>query len=291
MAIEERDPLTGHRTTGHEWNGIKELNTPVPRIVYFFLITTTLFGLVYWVFMPALPLGTTYTKGILGYDERNIVRRDLARAAQDQAHWRDVVAQADFATIAADETVMGNVREAGHALFGQNCAVCHGVDASGNAGFPGLSTGALNWGDTPEAIEETIRVGINSAHPESRSAQMPAFGRDGILQRAEIEAVAAYVHDLGRSGADGTAADHPEGAEIFAANCAACHGDDARGNADVGAPDLADDKWLYGGGLQTVYSSVWAGREGHMPTWEGRLGSLNIKILATYLDDLRKARP
>ncbi|MBP1887989.1 cytochrome-c oxidase, cbb3-type subunit III [Sinorhizobium mexicanum] len=290
MAIEERDPLTGHKTTGHEWNGIKELNTPVPRAVYFFLIATTLFSLIYWIFMPAVPLGYTYTKGILGYDERDVIRRKLERAALEQAPWRAAIEKQGFDAIEADGDLMQKLREAGRALFGGNCAVCHGIDAGGNAGFPNLAAGVLNWGDSPEAIQETIRVGINSRHPDTRTAQMPAFGKEGMLPRADVKAVITYVRDIGKSGSDHAAMTQPKGLEIFQNNCAACHGDDARGQVDLGAPNLTDASWLYGGDLQTIHDTVWHGRQGRMPSWENRLGPVDIKILATYLHDLRKER-
>ncbi len=291
MALGERDPLTGYLTTGHEWNGIKELNTPVPRIVYVFLILTTAFGLIYWLLMPALPLGTTYTKGLLGYDERKVVHNDLARAAAARAPWRDALDRQDFATLAANEAVMQEVRETGRLLFGQNCAACHGIHATGNAGFPNLAAGTLNWGDSPEAMRETIRTGVNSVHPESRTAQMPAFGQDGILSRREVNAVIAYVQDLGRDGIVAANRAHPDGVKIFGAQCSACHGADARGNAELGAPNLTDTTWLYGGDLQTIFKTVWYGRQGHMPSWEARLGARNVKLLAAYLADLRARRP
>ncbi|TRL37345.1 cytochrome-c oxidase, cbb3-type subunit III [Rhizobium straminoryzae] len=291
MALGERDPVTGYLTTGHEWNGIKELNTPVPRIVYVFLSLTTTFGLIYWLLMPALPLGTTYTKGLLGYDERRVVERAVAHAEAERAPWHEVLDRQDFASFAADPAAMQEIREAGRLLFGQNCAACHGIHATGNTGFPNLAAGALNWGDRPEVLQQTIRVGVNSDHPESRTAQMPAFGQDGILSRPEVDAVIAYVHDLSRDGTAVSALAHPAGARIFAAQCAACHGADARGKADVGAPNLTDTTWLYGGDLQTIFQTVWYGRQGHMPSWEARLGARNVKLLAAYVADLRTRQP
>ncbi|MDO1583384.1 cytochrome-c oxidase, cbb3-type subunit III [Rhizobium oryzicola] len=291
MALEERDPITGYMTTGHEWNGIKELNTPVPRIVYVFLILNTTIGLIYWLLMPALPLGTTYTKGLLGYDERAAVHRDLTSAAAARAPWHDALDRQDFSALAADDKAMKDIREAGRLLFGQNCAACHGVEAKGNAGFPNLAAGALNWGDSPEAIQETIRVGVNSAHPDTRTAQMPAFGQDGILSRNDVMAVISYVHDLSISGITASGLAHPDGAKVFSAQCSACHGADARGNSDLGAPNLTDTTWLYGGDLATIFETVWYGRQGRMPTWESRLGARNVKLLAAYIADLRKRRP
>lgn len=291
MALGERDPVTGYLTTGHEWNGIKELNTPVPRIVYVFLILTTAVGLIYWLLMPALPLGTTYTKGLLGYDDRQAVNRDLARIAADRGPWHEALDREGYAVLAADEAVMQEIREAGHLLFGQNCAACHGIHATGNAGFPNLAAGALNWGDSFEAMQETIRVGVNSVHPETRTAQMPAFGRDGILSRGEADAVVAYVHDLGRDGIAAANLAHPDGAETFSGQCSACHGEDARGDTEIGAPNLTDKTWLYGGDLQTIFKTVWYGRQGQMPSWEARLGARNVKLMAAYLADIRARTP
>lgn len=292
MAVEERDPLTGYMMTGHEWHGIKELNTPVPRIVYFFLITTALFAIGYWILMPAWPLGSTYTKGLLGVDQRASVTRTLQEAALDRATWTSRIEKASFAEIQADPNLMAVVRETGHSLFGDNCAACHGRNATGGPGFPNLTTASWLWGGTPEAIAETIRVGINSTNPDSRVSQMLAFGHDGMLPRGDIENVVAYVRSLSNPSAGDAPADKIEaGKAVFAANCASCHGEDAKGKTDVGAPNLTDQFWIYGGDLQSVFTSVWSGRQGHMPTWEARLSPLDRKILALYLVDLRKPQP
>jgi cytochrome c oxidase cbb3-type subunit 3 len=292
MALEDRDPLTGHMMTGHEWNGIKELNTPVPRIVFFFLISTALFAIGYWILMPAWPLGSTYTKGLLGIDQRTTVVETLKQAALDRAAWTSRVEKASFTEIQNDPGLMAVVRETGHSLFGDNCAACHGRNATGGPGFPNLTTASWLWGGMPETIAETIRVGINSANPDSRVSQMLAFGRDGMLPRSDIENVVAYVRSLSNPSASEAPADKIEtGKAVFAANCASCHGEDAKGKTDVGAPNLTDQFWIYGGDLQSVFTSVWSGRQGHMPTWEARLSPVDRKILALYLVDLRKLQP
>jgi len=290
MGVGERDPHTGHMTTGHEWNGIKELNTPVPRPVYFFLAATALFGIVYWILMPAWPIGVTYTKGLLGIDQRATVVQSLKQAQLDRSVWTKRIESEDFGNIQADPQLMTIVRQTGHALFGDNCAACHGAKARGGKGFPNLTTTSWLWGGTPEAIAETIRVGINSSHADSRTSQMPAFGHDQILQRADIENVVSYVRSLSNgTGSNAEQADRIKvGKEIFAANCASCHGDDARGNAEAGVPNLIDKFWIYGGDVDTIYSTVWGGRQGHMPTWESRLSPLDRKILTLYIVDLRR---
>lgn len=288
MAVEERDPHSGYLTTGHEWNGIKELNTPVPRAVWFFLILTALFAVGYWILMPTWPLGVTYTKGLLGIDQRVIVSDSLKEAALDRAALVDRIASAEDAAVQGDPQLMAFVRHTGRTLFGDNCAACHGRNAQGGKGFPNLTTGSWLWGGDPATIAETIRVGINSAHPDSRVAQMLAFGRDGMLPREDIDKVVAYVRSLS-AAPDAPAEPIADGKEIYAANCASCHGDEGKGKTDVGAPNLTDQSWIYGGDLQSIFDTVWHGRQGHMPTWEARLSAVDRRILALYLVDLRSA--
>ena len=199
MAVEERDPHTGYLTTGHEWNGIKELNTPVPRPVYFFLIATALFAVGYWILMPTWPTGVSYTKGLLEIDQRTTVAESLKQAQLERSAWTKRIETESFSSIQSDPKLMTIVRQTGRAVFGDNCAACHGTDARGGKGFPNLRTASWLWGGTPEALAETIRVGINSPHADSRGSQMPAFGRDQILPPADIENVVSYVRNSLRS--------------------------------------------------------------------------------------------
>lgn len=290
MSVEERDPHSGYLTTGHEWNGIKELNTPVPRAVYFFLIVTAVFAIGYWILMPAWPTGTNYTKGLLGIDQRTSVAESLKKAALDRAELVSRIETADYAEIQGDPDLMVFVRQTGRTLFGDNCAACHGRNAQGGKGYPNLTTASWLWGGDPATIAETIRVGINSAHPDTRASQMLAFGRDGMIPRGDVENVAAYVRSLS-GAADAPSQQIEAGRAVFAANCVSCHGDDGRGKTDVGAPDLTDTFWIYGSDLQSIFNTVWNGRQGHMPSWESRLSLADRKILALYLVDLRTANP
>jgi cytochrome c oxidase cbb3-type subunit 3 len=291
--VSERDPYTGHATTGHEWNGIKELNTAVPKPVWIFLALTALFAVVWWVLMPAWPLGRTYSKGLLGSDVRQDVAASLEQAAVRRSVWTSRIDKEDPAAILADAGLMTDVRLTGHALFGNNCAVCHGVGATGGPGFPDLVDKAWLWGGTPDAVQETIRVGINADDPDTRVSQMQAFGRDGMLDREAILDVVAYVRSLSHPElASGPEAQKvAAGREVFATNCVACHGDDAKGNTEMGAPNLTDSFWLYGGDEDSVYRTVYGGRQGQMPAWEKRLTPTERKILALYVLDLGQRAP
>ncbi|MDP1730920.1 MAG: cytochrome-c oxidase, cbb3-type subunit III [Devosia sp.] len=289
MSVGERDPHTGHMTTGHEWNGIKELNTPVPKPVWFFLVATFTFAVIYWVLMPAWPYGVNYTRGLLGLDQRTIVAENVRSAAIERSVWTDRIAAANLREIQADPRLMQVVREAGHALFGDNCSVCHGTDAGGGPGFPNLAQAPFLWGGDEETVQETIRVGINSEHPETRVSQMLAFGRDQMLARDDVKRVATYVRSLSQPEI-ASMADKDElaaGAQLFLDNCAACHGENAKGSTDAGAPDLTDRFWVYGGDETTVTASIHGGRMGQMPSWEGRLSDVQRKLLTLYVLDLR----
>lgn len=292
MAVGERDPVTGHMTTGHEWNGIKELHTPVPKPVWFFLITLTLFGIVWSLLMPSWPYGTGYFRGWLGIDERNTVARRLDEGVAQRAGWVARIESEDFSAIQADPDLMRIVRETGHTLFGDNCAACHGIGGTGNSGYPNIEAAPMLWGDAPETVAETIRVGINGADPETRVSQMLAFGRDQVLERPAILQLVTYVRSL--SGvAPETDADRAAievGRTLFAENCVSCHGADAKGLKDLGAPDLTDHYWIYGSDRDAIYRTIYSGRQGHMPSWGLRLSPLDIKILALYVTDLRKQR-
>jgi cytochrome c oxidase cbb3-type subunit 3 len=284
----ERDPVSGRETTGHIWNGIKELDTPVPKGVLLFLIVTHIFAFAWWVLMPTWPVGNTYTKGVLEVDQRRSVEQHLLESQEGRASWTRRIESESFAQIEADPRLMAIVRSTGHQLFGDNCAACHGVDGKGGKNYPNLTDNDWIWGGTTEQIAQTMRIGVNSDHPQARVSQMPSFGRDGILDADKVKSAATYVYALS----------HPEyvtaanraaisaGGQVFQENCSVCHGENARGNQDLGAPNLTDTHWLYGGDLSQIVETVHGGRQGHMPTWDERLTDAQIKILALYVHDL-----
>ena len=293
MADVERDPVTGRETTGHEWNGIKELDTPIPRGVLMFLIVTHVWAIFWWFMVPAWPLGVTYTKGLLGIDQQTTVEARVIDGQQQRSGWTTRLENEPYDTILADEALMRTVRDTGRQLFGDNCAACHGRDGRGRANYPDLTDDDWLWGGGPALIEQTMRVGINTAHPESRVSQMPAFGRDEMLDREQVRSVAAYVYSL----------THPDystpenldrinaGREVFVTTCAACHGENAQGDQEIGAPNLSDPYWVYGGDLDTIIASVHGGRQGHMPTWDERLTTAEMRTLAVYVHDLGTEQP
>ncbi|WP_417317178.1 cytochrome-c oxidase, cbb3-type subunit III [Emcibacter sp.] len=293
MPKEERDPYSGYLTTGHEWDGITELNRPVPRVIWLFLLATFLFALVWWVLMPSWPLGESYTKGILSEDQKKRLAQELAETENKRAQWQQLIVAGTYEKLLADPQIMPITQETGKALFGDNCAVCHGVKANGGPGFPSLTDQSWIWGGTAENIAETIRVGINSDHEDSRMSQMLAFGRDGMLAPAEISKVITYILSLPdpHSVPPEAAPAISEGAQIFSENCASCHGETGQGNIELGAPNLIDDFWIYGGDRQSIYETIYRGRTGQMPQWEHRLSPAERKLLVLYILNLEKEKP
>lgn len=289
MSVEERDELTGHRTTGHEWNGIRELNTRVPRAVWWAIGITHVWALLMWILLPAWPLVSTYTRGLLGIDQRELVAGEIEAGQRYRAHWVARFAGDALPEIRADETLMEIVRGAGPALWDDNCAVCHGRQGVGGPGFPNLVDDAWLWGGSDEAVLTTILYGVNTQHPDTRLSQMLAFGETEILTRDQIRTVAAYVQSL-----SGLVQPEPavleEGSQLFLDNCASCHGEDARGINDIGAPNLTDDFWIYGGDDASLFETIYGGRQGWMPAWDGRLTAAEIKMLAVYALDVLPER-
>ena len=285
MSVGKRDPHTGIYTTGHEWAGITELDTPIPRVVKLFYGLTFAIALVMWILLPTWPLITTYTPGLLGFSQRDAVQGQLAVATGQRAEWEDRIAALDLSATDADPGAKAIAIRTGEALFADNCAACHGRDARGGPRFPDLRDGSWLWGGTLEDIHETLRVGINSQHDETRFAQMPAFGRDQILERADLNPLVSYLRHL--SELEAAEAETVELAEaLFAENCASCHGEDAKGDTTLGAPNLTDGFWIYGGDRGTLFRTLFDGRQGHMPHWSERLSPVQLKVLALYVHGL-----
>jgi len=279
------DTVTGTATTGHAWDDIKELNTPLPRwwVICFYL--TIVWAVGYWIVYPAWPLISSNTKGLLGYSSRAEVAVELAGLEKIRGDKMAALATASLADIEKDPALLALARARGKTVFGDNCAACHGTGATGAKGFPNLNDDDWLWGGTLEQIEQTIRYGARSGNVKAHDGQMLAFGKDGILKREEIVTVANYVRSL--SGlSTGQDYDAKAGATIFAENCVACHGDNAKGNPELGAPNLTDPIWLYGSDEATLIATITNGRAGVMPAWEGRLDPVTIKAMAVYVHSL-----
>ncbi|MCL5776293.1 cytochrome-c oxidase, cbb3-type subunit III [Limibaculum sp. FT325] len=280
----EVDEVSGTETTGHEWDGIKELNTPLPRWWLWTFYGTIVWGVIYTILYPAWPLVSDATAGVLGYTSRAAVHEAIDEAAAAQRVFTDRIASLDIDEIASDAELVQFAQSGGAAIFRNYCSQCHGSGAAGvqASGYPNLLDDDWIWGGTLTDIETTIRHGIRyDGDDDTRISEMPAFGRDEILSADEIAAVADHVLSLSGK-ADAT----EEGATIYADNCAACHGEGGMGEPALGAPNLTDAIWLYGSDRARVIESITNSRGGVMPGWSGRLGDAQIKQVAIYVHGL-----
>jgi cytochrome c oxidase cbb3-type subunit III len=280
----EVDTHSGIETTGHEWDGIKELDNPLPRwwlIIFYACIAA---AVVMWVLFPAWPGINGYTRGILEKSDRADVAADLQQLHAGRGALARQLMSVPIDAVESDPTLSRYAMAAGEAAFGDNCATCHGAGGRGAKGYPTLADDVWLWGGTLGDIEHTIRVGIRSDSPDARFSQMPSFGKDGILRPAQIDDVTEYV--LGLSGRQHNAAAAARGAETFATNCISCHGSDGAGMRTMGAPSLRDQVWLSGGAREDVRAQIWSGHGGVMPTWEKRLDPATIRALTIYVHSL-----
>jgi len=278
----EIDPLTGTATTGHEWDGLRELNTPLPRWWLWLFYATIVWAIGYWIVYPAWPLVSSATQGVFGWHSRSALVTDMDEL---RARRGPMVAKLDAASlqeIANDPQLLEFSRALGRVAFADNCAPCHGAGGGGARGYPNLNDDDWLWGGTLAQIEQTIIHGVRSGDEKARIGDMPAFGRDGILKPDQISAVVSYVRSLSgletRQGAD-----LELGKDVYAQNCAACHGKEGKGNKELGAPNHTDRIWLYGSDRQTIEQAVVNGRGSVMPAWGGRLDEATIKALTVYV--------
>lgn len=284
MSGKDIDKLSGIETTGHEWDGIKELNNPLPRWWLWTFYGCIVFALGYTVVFPAWPMLSSATTGLLGYSSRADLDADLAAAKAAQGDMLEAVTTTPVADILKDDGLARFARAGGQSLYKVYCSQCHGTGATGSAGYPNLNDDEWVWGGTIEQIYATITHGARSpTDADTHYNIMPNFGADAILGAEDIDRVAKQVASL--SGIEGGEAS-PEGKQLFTDNCASCHGDDGAGLVDVGGPSLNDQIWLYGGTLEAIRAQINQPRHGVMPAWGVRLGDTAVKQLAVYVHGL-----
>lgn len=287
MAVNnQEDAGGGVGTTGHEWDGIREYNNPLPAWWLWVFYATIVFAIGYVFVYPAIPTPGGGTKGYLGWSSRGDLENVMAGVKAGQQQLSEKLAAADMATILKTDELKNYAVASGAALFKINCSQCHGSGAQGFAGYPNLNDDSWLWGGKPEDIYTTIAHGIRYANdPNTRISEMPAFGA-GILDDAKITDVASYVMQL--SGQEANAEAAARGKVVYTENdtCVACHGASGEGNRDFGAPALNDKIWLYGSTLNDVISQIKSPKHGVMPGWKDRLGDANVKSLSAYVYSL-----
>lgn len=278
----EIDALTGTATTGHEWDGLRELNTPLPRWWLWLFYITIVWSIGYWIVYPAWPLINNSTQGVFGWHTRSAIVTDLDELKRQRGPMTEKLANATLAEIVADPQLLDFARAQGRVAFADNCAPCHGAGGGGAKGYPNLNDDDWLWGGKLADIEQTIRHGARAGDDKGRQGAMPAFGRDGILKPGEISASADYVRSLAGLAVEKDA-DLALGKKVFDANCAVCHGDNGKGNRELGAPNLTDKIWMYGADKATIVQGIQNGRGATMPAWNSRLSDPTIKALTVYV--------
>jgi cytochrome c oxidase cbb3-type subunit 3 len=279
------DAPTGTSTVGHQWDGIEELDTPMPRWWLLTFYACIVFAVGYAIAYPAIPLANSATKGLLGWSAQGDLAKELAAEATRQAPIKLALAQLPIEQLPGNPQLLRAAERGGKSAFKVHCVQCHGAGAAGSKGYPNLNDDDWIWGGDLGALQTTLINGIR--HPgndETRVSQMPAFGRDEILQKNEISDVVSHVRVI--SGQDKPSAASARGAALFEANCAVCHGAAGKGNRELGAPNLSDAIWLYGGDRASLTTTIVNARGGVMPAWGQRLDPVTIKMLAAYVHSL-----
>jgi cytochrome c oxidase cbb3-type subunit 3 len=279
----EKDEITGTDTTGHEWDGIKELNTPLPKWWVWTFYATVAWSLVYFVLYPAIPTVSGHSTGMLGYWSRAEMSASLEQGRAQRAPFVSRIEAAPLDAIRRDPELLAFALAGGRVVFAENCVPCHGAGGAGARGFPNLADDVWLWGGALADIHKTISFGVRNADDRARMSQMPRFGADALITNAEIDDVADYVLTLsGATGGDAA----KRGATVYAEKCAACHGEKGEGKREIGSPRLNGRIWQWGGDRATIVESVWGARAGVMPAWQGRLDPATIKMLALYVHAL-----
>ncbi|NNM76432.1 cytochrome-c oxidase, cbb3-type subunit III [Sphingomonas sp. ID1715] len=273
------------QTTGHEWDGIEERDTPLPRWWLWTFYATIVFAIGYCIAYPAIPFLNSASQGMLGWTSRGALADEQAQVKKSRAGIEHQLASLDVEQIAANPTLMRTAVEGGRAAFKVNCVQCHGSGAAGSKGYPNLNDNEWLWGGDLKTIRATLEHGIRQPGDDTtRMSQMPAFGRDGILKPEQVEDVVSYVRFMGK--AEKNSASAQRGAALFEANCVACHGPDLKGNRELGAPNLVDAIWLYGGDRESIIQTVTNARYGVMPAWNRKLDPATLNMLAAYVHSL-----
>jgi len=279
------DEPTGTETVGHEWDGIEELDTPMPRWWLMTLYATIVWAIGYVILYPAIPMLNSASEGLLGWSSRGDYAMQVAERQKQLEPVRLALVSQDIEAIGNDPQLLQQAIEGGRSAFKVHCVQCHGSGAAGSKGYPNLNDDDWLWGGDLTAIEYTLIHGIrNPDHDKTRFSQMPAFGKDGILQSNEIQDLVSYVRLL--SGREKQSAAARRGAALFETNCAVCHGPDGKGDRVQGAPNLTDAISLYGLDRATLTETITNARYGVMPRWGQRLDPATIRMLAAYVHSL-----
>jgi len=281
----EIDEFSGVETTGHEWDGIKELNNPLPRWWLWTWYASIAFSIGYVIYYPAIPLVNSVTQGISGTTSRQIFEAELKAAKAAKAGIRAKIQATSLNDIRKTDELFRFSVAGGKSMYKVHCSQCHGSGAQGAPGYPNLNDDDWLWGGSLDAIYTSIKHGIrNDDYDDARTSEMPKFGVDEIIEPAVIKDIANHV--LAISGQEHDAKLASAGAPAYAESCAACHGDKGKGDPELGAPNLTDAISFYGNTETKLIAQIADPKHGVMPGWGRRLGEVSVKQLTIYIHSL-----
>jgi cytochrome c oxidase cbb3-type subunit 3 len=273
--------IESFEVTGHSWDGVSEYNIPAPRWWLIVWIICIIWAAIYWFFYPTWPTLSGNTKGSLNWTKFSELSSEQKIIEDKKIVYLEQMSKKSLEEIRQDEKLMQFALNTGKSAFRENCSACHGQGAQGYKGYPNLNDDDWLWGGKLSDIYQTLLYGIRSGHDSARVNQMPSFGLDKVLKKAEINDTIEYVLSLSNK-----AEFNANGEAIFKANCVACHGNEAKGNQALGAPNLTDAIWLYGSDKKDIYYTIYYARAGVMPFWNNRLDDNTIKSLTLYVHSL-----
>jgi cytochrome c oxidase cbb3-type subunit 3 len=273
--------LESFGTTGHDWDGVSEYNVPAPRWWLIVWIICIIWAVIYWFFYPTWPTLSGNSKGSLNWTKFSELSSEQKIIEDKKIVYLEQMSKKSLEEIRQDEKLMQFALNTGKSAFRENCSACHGQGAQGYKGYPNLNDDDWLWGGKLSDIYQTLLYGIRSGHDSARVNQMPSFGLDKVLKKAEINDTIEYVLSLSNK-----AEFNANGEAIFKANCVACHGNEGKGNQALGAPNLTDAIWLYGSDKKDIYYTIYYARAGVMPFWNNRLDDNTIKSLTLYVHSL-----
>ena len=277
--FKRKEKNKSQKTTGHQWDGIKEYDNPDPSWLRVLFYGALIFAIVYWLFYPSWP--TPNSVGVLDWSAEKQLEQELQEIEKMRSSYQEQFDKASFDDILKDKGLLKFALAGGYSAFQNNCAVCHGTNAQGNLGYPNLKDGEWIWGGSIDDIYTTLKYGIRSDHEETRESAMAAFGKEGILSKEQISSLAYYVMNLNNKKYN-----DPKAEALYQEQCSSCHGKNGEGSIEQGAPNLQDAIWLYSGDFASIYDVIYNGRAGVMPYWEGKLSDSTIRQLAIYVHQL-----
>lgn len=279
------DTTTGIETTGLEWDGLKELNNPLPKWWVIIFLICCIWAIFYWIIFPSWPIYFSEgerggTRGVIGWTQYNKLDEEISKIKELKKDYLEVFRENSYEEIFKNEKIYAFSIAGGKSAFKNYCSTCHGIGGEGRIGYPNLNDDDWIWGGSIEKIEQTIKFGIRADHENTRYSEMPSF--IDIFTEKQIEELATYIVKLNKNENIESSTD-----ELFKESCGTCHLENGRGNQEIGGPNLVDSIWLYSNGeIFEIMNQLKNPKHGNMPAWVERLNEDTIRQISIYVYSL-----